>query len=64
MLWKTPKVVLLRRMSAGYERDRFVFKVNGQKFVRYYGDRYDDKQAVNLFIREIKQASCEGSPLF
>lgn len=64
MLWTLPKVVLLRRMSAGYDTDRFVFKVNGQKYVRYYGDRYDDEQAKSLFIKEIERANRSGDSLF
>lgn len=64
MLWTLPKVVLLRRMSTGYDTDRFVFKVNGQKYVRYYGDRYDDEQAKSLFLKEIERANCSGGSLF
>lgn len=64
MLWTPSKVVLLRRMSAGYDTDRFVFKMNGQKYVRYYGDRYDNEQAKSLFLREIKAANRLGGSLF
>ena len=57
-------MVLLRRMSAGYDTDRFVFKVNGQKYVRYYGDRYDNEQAKNLFLKEIERANRSYGSLF
>ncbi|MFR5877064.1 MAG: hypothetical protein ACLUFN_11320 [Eubacterium sp.] len=50
-------MVLLKRIAYGYDDDLFIFTYNGQKYRRKYGSRYDNKQAKNIFIKEIEQSN-------
>lgn len=40
------KVVLVSRLAAGYDEDRFVFIYDDLKAVRFYGNRLSDNQAI------------------
>ena len=50
------QIKLIKRLSAGYEKDLFIFKVGGKTVKRHYGMRYDDEQAVNLLLKEMEQS--------
>lgn len=54
------KVVLLSRLSAGYDTDRFVFIYEDLKAVRFYGSRLTDKQAKFLFKKELTEKGICG----
>ena len=47
-------MALLSRASAGYDHDLFVFRYKKKVYKRFYGDRYTDRQAINLFRKEIR----------
>lgn len=47
------KVVLVSRLAAGYDTDRFVFIYDDLKAVRFYGNRLSDDQAKSLFRQEL-----------
>ena len=49
------KVVLVSRLSAGYDTDRFVFIYGKLKEVRFYGSRLTNEQAKSLFEKELTQ---------
>ncbi len=52
----SPQIKLIKRISAGCDKDLFVFKVGRNTVKRRYGMRYDDEQAVNLLLKEIEQS--------
>lgn len=52
----SPQIKLIKRLSAGYEKDLFIFKVGRKTVKRHYGMRYDDEQAVNLLLKEMEQS--------
>lgn len=54
------RVVLVSRLSAGYDTDRFVFIFGDHKAVRFYGCRYTDEQAKSLFLAELQQMISMG----
>lgn len=47
------KVVLVSRLAAGYDTDRFVFIYDDLKAVRFYGSRISDDQAKSMFQKEL-----------
>ena len=47
------KVVLVSRLAAGNDEDRFVFIYDDLKAVRFYGNRLSDNQAKSLFRQEL-----------
>ena len=47
------KVVLVSRLAAGYDADRFVFIYDDLKAVRFYGNSLSDDQAKSLFLQEL-----------
>lgn len=47
------KVVLVSRLAAGYDEDRFVFIYDDLKAVRFYGNRLSDEQAKSMFRKEL-----------
>ena len=49
------KVVLVSRLSAGYDTDRFVFIYDDLKAVRFYGSRLTNEQAKSLFEKELTE---------
>lgn len=49
------EVVLLSRLAAGYDTDRFIFEYNGKTFRKYYGSRLTSEQAKSLFLIEIRR---------
>ena len=51
-----PQIKLIKRLSAGYENDLFVFKVGRKTVKRHYGRWYDDEQAVNLLLKEMERS--------
>lgn len=51
-----PQIKLIDRISAGYEKDLFIFKVGRKTVKRHYGRWYDDEQAVNLLLKEIERS--------
>jgi hypothetical protein len=56
VLLVSPQIKLIKRISAGYEKDLFVFKVGRNTVKRHYGRWYDDEQAVNLLLKEMGQS--------
>lgn len=52
----SPQIKLIKRLSAGYEKDLFIFKVGRKTVKRHYGMWYDDEQAVNLLLKEMEQS--------
>lgn len=44
--------LLIDRLSAGCDEDRYVFSDSGKTVVRFYGDRYTDEQATNKYLME------------
>ena len=52
----SPQIKLIKRVSAGYEKDLFTFRVGKHTVKRHYGRWYDDEQAVNLFLKEMEQS--------
>lgn len=52
----SPQIKLIKRLSAGYEKDLFIFKVGRNTVKRHYGRWYDDEQAVNLLLKEMGQS--------
>ena len=56
VLLVSPQIKLIKRISAGYEKDLFVFKVGRNTVKRHYGKWYDDEQAVNLLLKEMEQS--------
>lgn len=49
------KVVLLSRLAAGYDTDRYLFLYRGKRIVKFYGSRLTDAQAKGLFLIEQKE---------
>lgn len=56
VLLVSPQIKLIDRISAGYEKDLFIFKVGRKTVKRHYGRWYDDEQAVNLLLKEIERS--------
>ena len=54
------KVVLVSRIAAGLDTDRYVFIFGDHRAVRFYGSRYTDKQAKNIFLAELKEQVSAG----
>lgn len=44
------KVVLLSRLAAGYDTDRFIFEYDGKRIKKYYGSRLTDLQAKSQLL--------------
>ena len=54
------KVVLVSRITAGLDTDRFVFIFGDHRAVRFYGSRYTDQQAKNIFLADLKEQVSMG----
>lgn len=54
------QVVLVSRLSAGYDTDRFVFIFGDHKAVRFYGARYTDGEAKSIFLAELRKKVSTG----
>ena len=53
---ESQQIKLIKRLSAGYEKDLFIFKVGRKTVKRHYGRWYDDEQAVNLLLKEMERS--------
>ncbi len=47
------KVVLLSRLAAGYDTDRFIFEYDGKRIKKYYGSRLTDLQAKSQLLIDL-----------
>lgn len=47
------KVVLLSRLAAGYDTDRFIFEYDGKQIRKYYGSRLTDVQAKSQLLIDL-----------
>ena len=55
------KVVLLSRLAAGYDTDRFIFEYDGKRIKKYYGSRLTDLQAKSHLLIDSAGKSHEES---
>ena len=55
------KVVLLSRLAAGYDTDRFIFEYDGKRIKKYYGSRLTDLQAKSQLLIDLGGKSHEES---
>jgi len=55
------KVVLLSRLAAGYDTDRFIFEYNGERIKKFYGSRLTDLQAKSQLLIDLGGKSHEES---
>lgn len=50
---------LLKRVPNGLETDKFIFSHNGKKVTRTYGNRYTDREALQIFKHELSMSFSE-----
>lgn len=58
------EVVLLSRLAAGYDTDRFIFEYNGKTVKKYYGSRLTSEQAKSLFFIEMRRQTDDKERAF
>lgn len=51
------KVVLLSRLAAGYDTDKFIFEYNGKRIKKYYGSRLTSEQAKSQLLIDFRRES-------
>lgn len=54
------RVALVSRIGVSLDTDRYVFIFGDHRAVRFYGSRYTDKQAKNIFLSELKDQISAG----
>lgn len=51
------KVVLLSRLAASYDTDKFIFEYNGKRIKKYYGSRLTSEQAKSQLLIDFRRES-------